>query len=292
MIVPHEAGGATDVVARLIANKLSNAFGQPVVVENKPGAAGITGADMVAKSPKDGYTISMFAATHAINATLFKKLPFDPVADFQPIAMAASYAYLFVVNKDFPAKSVKDFVDIAKAQPGKIAYASGAIGAPGHLGMEILANTLGLKLIHVPYKGSAGALRDLAAGTVPLMFDPIGSSLPLIRDGRIRALAVSSLERSKLLPDLPTMEEASGIKGFSIPSGWIGFWAPAGVPMDIITKFNGAINVALKEKDITDKLDSIGYKPEGGTPERYGQVLRTDIPIWGAVVKSSGTVMD
>lgn len=285
-IVPQTAGSATDTVARAIAVKLAERFGQPVVVENRAGASGIIGAELAAKAPPDGHTILIVSATHTVNPSLRHSLPFDPVKDFAPVTLATSQSYMLLAHPSLPAKNVKELVALAKARPGQIDYAATGIGSLGHLAFELLNVTAGIKLSLVPYKGVSPALTDLLGGHVSVLFLTVVSSTPQVRAGRVRGLAVSGAKRSPIAPDIPTIAE-SGFPGFEV-SGWYGILAPANTPAAIVTRLNSEIVAILRSPEMRERLAADGSEAVGGTPQQFGDQLRSEIAKWGKVVSAAG----
>ena len=291
LIVPFPPGGTTDILARSVGNELTKSLGQPVVVENRSGAAGNIGADAVAKSAPDGYTLLMgTVGTHGINSGLYAKMPYDAVKDFAPITIVAAVPNMLVLHPSVPAKTVKELIDLAKANPGKITFASSGAGTSIHLSGELFKTMAGVDILHVPYKGSSPALTDLVGGQVNIMFDNMPSALPLVKGGRLRAIAVTTSKRSATMPDLPTMAEA-GLPGFDA-SSWFGVLAPAGTPKDIINKLNAAIVKALGTPEMKDKLSSQGAEPIGNTPEQFATHIQSELVKWAKVIKESGAKVD
>jgi len=290
-VVPAAAGGPTDLTARLIAQEMQKALGQPVVVEPKPGAGGNVGADAVAKSAPDGYTILMATiGTHAINQTLYKSLPFDPVKDFAPVTQVVQYPLIFVVNPSVPAKNVKEFIEYAKANPGRLNRASGGSGTSMHLSGELFRSMAGLDLPHIPYKGSAPALNDLMGGQVQLMFDSMMTALPLVKAGKLRALGTTGTERSSAAPDVPTIAE-QGMPQFSA-AGWIGVVAPAKTPPEIVAKLRNAVVAALKTPQVSERLTSQAAEIVGSTPEEFGAFMKAETAKWAIAVRASGATVE
>jgi tripartite-type tricarboxylate transporter receptor subunit TctC len=291
LIVPFPAAGTTDFLARILGQELTKAWGQQVIVDNRPGAGGNIGSDLVAKSAPDGYTLVMGAVgTHAINASLYKKMPYDTVKDFAPITLIAMVPNILVVHPAVPAKSVKELIEYAKANPGKLNFASSGNGTSVHLSGELFKTMAGVSMTHVPYKGSAQALPDLLGGQVQLMFDNMPSMLPHVKAGKLRALAVTSSKRSPAMPDLPTIAEA-GVAGYEA-SSWFGVLAPAGTPSAIVTKLNGEIVRILGLPEIKERLSSQGAEPVGNSPEQFAAYITAEMTKWGNVVKVSGAHMD
>jgi tripartite-type tricarboxylate transporter receptor subunit TctC len=290
-VVPYPAGGPLDTVARLLAQKVGEAVKQPVVVDNKPGAGGNIGADIVAKSPPDGYTILMGAvATHAINPTLYASIPYDPVRDFTPITQVASTPNVLVVNPAVPAHDVKGFIAHAKANPGKLNFGSGSTGSAGHLAGELFNTLAGVKMTHVPYKGAAPAMQDLLGGRIDLMFDNLASSLAQVRAGKIRALAVTTAGRSALAPELPTIAE-SGLPEFDV-STWFGVFAPAGVPREVVERLHAEFTRALAAPEVREKMLALGAEPVGNRPDEFAAFIRREAEKYARLVKASGAKVD
>jgi len=291
LVVPFPAGGPADVAARMLAQKMNEDWGQPVIVDNRPGAGGNIGADFVAKSPPDGYTIVMGAvSTHAINVTLYSKLPYDPIKDFAPITLITSVPNVLVVHPSVPARNVKELIALAKARPGALNFASGSTGSAGHLAGELFKAMAHVDMVHIPYKGAAPAVVDLMAGQVSLMFDNLASALPNIRAGRVRALAVTTLRRSPMLPELPTISEA-GLRGFDVAT-WFGVLAPAGTPPEIVTKLNAEIVRILRTPEMKERLATLGAEPVGNKPEEFAAFIKAEIPKYARVIKASGARAD
>lgn len=291
IVVPFPPGGATDILARAIGAELQKAFGQTVLIENKAGAGGNPGADMVAKSPPDGYTLVMATVgTHGINMSLYSKMPYDAVKDFEPITLVAGVPNLLVVHPSVAAKNVAELTALAKAQPGKLNVASSGNGTSIHMAAELYKLMAGVDILHVPYKGSSFALTDLLGGQVQLMFDNMPSALPHVKAGKLRALAVTSPKRSSALPDIPTMDE-EGLKGFDATS-WFGLLAPAGTPKDIIAKLNAAAVKALATPEMRERLASQGAEAVGNTPEQFAAFIKAEIEKWAKIVKASGARVD
>jgi tripartite-type tricarboxylate transporter receptor subunit TctC len=290
-IVPFPAGGPLDIVARAIGQELSKSWGHPVIIDNRPGAGGNIGADLVARAPADGYTILMGAvSTHAINVTLYDKLPYDPIRDFAPVTLITSVPNVLVLHPSVPAKTVHELIALAKARPGQLNFASGSTGSAGHLAGELFKTMAGVDMVHIPYKGAAPAVVDLLAGHVSLMFDNMSSALPNIKAARVRALAVTTLKRSPLLPQLPTISEA-GLRGFDI-STWFGIFAPAGTPSDIVAKLNAETVRILNTREMKERLLMLGAEPVGNTPDEFAAFVRLEIQKYAKVIKASGAKAD
>lgn len=296
IVVPFAPGGTTDILARAVAPELSKAFGQPFIVENKGGAGGNLGADMVAKSPGDGYTLLMgTVGTHGINTSLYAKMPFDPQKDFAPITLVAGVPNVMVVNAEkaraMNLNSVNDFIKYARANPGKLNMASSGNGTSIHLAGELFKSMTGTFMLHFPYRGSSPALLDLLAGNTDVMFDNLPSSMPHIKAGKLKALAVTSAQRSAALPELSTVEEAAGLKGFEA-SSWFGLLAPAGTPADVVSRIQQETAKALNVPAIKEKLLAQGAIPSGNTPQEFAKFIDSEIRKWAQVVKVSGAKVD
>ena len=296
IIVPFAPGGTTDLLARAMAPELSRAFGQSFIVENKTGAGGNVGADAVAKAPADGYTLLMgTVGTHGINVALYDKMPFDPVKDFAPITLVAGVPNVMVMNtekaKALGINTVADFVKYAKANPGKLNMASSGNGTSIHLAGELFKSMSGTYLVHFPYRGSGPALLDLVGGTMDVMFDNLPSALPQIKGGKLKALAVTSAQRSAVLPDVPTIEEAGKLKGFDA-SSWFGLLAPAGTPPDIVNRIQQEVAKSLSSPAVKEKLLAQGAIPGGNTPQEFSKMIAAEIKKWAQVVKASGAKVD
>ena len=290
-IVPQAAGSATDTVARILAAELSKDLGQQLIVDNRPGGALTIGLDLVAKSPPDGYTIGMGPiGALAITRHMVAKLPYNIERDFQPIALVARGHLLLAVSPKLPIHSVKELIDYAKRNPGKLTNASSSNGSPGHVGGELFKYMTGTEIVHVPYRGGAPAISDLIAGHVDLMFESLQTMAPFARDGKVHALGVSGAARSPAFQDLPTIAEA-GVPGYLAPT-WTGVIAPAGVPRPIVDKLNAAINKALTSEAFKEKFAQIGDEPVGGTPEDFVATIKTDSAKWSDVVQRSGAKLD
>jgi tripartite-type tricarboxylate transporter receptor subunit TctC len=289
-IVPQAAGSATDTVARILAAELSKELGQQVIVDDRPGGALTIGLDLVAKSPPDGYTIGMGPiGALAITRHMVAKLPYNIERDFQPIAMVARGHLLLAVSPKLPIYSVKELVDYAKKNSGKLTNASSSNGSPGHVGGELFKYMTGTEIVHVPYRGGAPAITDLIAGHVDIMFESLQSIATFARDGKVRALGVSGAMRSPAFPDLPTIGES--VPGYLAPT-WTGVIAPAGVPKPIIVKLNAAINKALTSEAFKEKFAKIGDEPAGGTPEEFAATIKADSAKWEEVVRRSGARLE
>lgn len=291
MIVAFNAGGATDIIARIVSQKLSDSLGQSVVVDNRPGATGIVGTEMVAKSPPDGYTLLMVTAgTHAINASLFKNLPYDPVKDFVHINWTAVAPNVLIVNNSVPATNVQELIKLAKEKPGQLTFGSAGSGSTLHLSGEEFKYMAGIDITHVPYKGGAPAMTDLLGGRLTMMFDSISQAVPHIKAGKVRALAVTGAKRVAALPDVPTIAEA-GVTGYN-SNAWFGVVAAANTPKDIVAKLNAEINKALTDPEVKEKLVSLGTEPIGGTPEQFTAHVKAEVVKWAKIVEVSGAKVD
>jgi tripartite-type tricarboxylate transporter receptor subunit TctC len=291
IVVPFAAGGTTDILARALAQKLTEALGQSFIVDNRPGAGGNIGAELVAKSAPDGYTLLMgTVGTHAINPSLYKVMPYDHVKDFAPVVLVAGVPNVLEVNPSVPVQTVAELIAYAKANPNKLNFASSGSGTSIHLSAELFKSMTGVQMQHVPYKGSAPALQDLVGGQVQLMFDNLPSSLALIKAGKLRPLAVTSTTRAAVLPDVPTVAEA-GVPGFEA-SSWFGLLAPAGTPPAIIAKLNAEANRWLSSPDAKEKLLAQGANAAGGSPEDFARHIAAETIKWAKVVKDSGAKVD
>lgn len=291
IIVPFPPGGGTDIIARETSQRVAKATGWTFVVDNKPGAGGNLGVDAVAKAPADGYTIVLGQSSNlAINPTLYAKLPYDPQKDLAPIVLLANAPLVMVTGTPKPYKTLADAVNAAKAKPGQLNFASPGNGTVAHLTSELFQKAAGIKTQHVPYKGAAQAMTDVIGGAVDLYMSSVPTLLGHIKQGKVRALAVTSARRVDDLPDVPTINE-SGYKGFDAVT-WFGLLAPAGTPKDVIAKLNAEFNKALKQPELNKRLADEGADPAGGTPEQFAALIKDDIPRWGKVVKESGAKVD
>jgi tripartite-type tricarboxylate transporter receptor subunit TctC len=286
-VVPYTGGGITDVVTRVVTQKMQAALGQPIVVDNKPGANSIIGADLVAKSAPDGYSIVTVIAAHAANATLYQgKLPFDPVKSFIPLSLAGIAPLILTANNNFPAKDVKELIAYAKANPGKVNFGSSGIGAAAHLTTELFKQTAGIDMVHVPYKGTAPALLALQANDIQILVDVPSTLMPHVRGGKIKALAMFSGKRVQGAAEVPTFAEAGGPPLES--STWVMFLAPAGTPREIVNRLSQEAHKAINESDIKTRFNEIGIEPVGGTPEQASQFLAAEIAKWAKVITAAG----
>lgn len=291
IIVPATAGGLTDIIGRAMGQRLSEAVGQPVVIDNKAGANGIIGMEALAKAAPDGYTLGVgYSATLSINPGLYTKLPYDAAKDYAPITAAISLPLMIIAHPSVPAKSLSELIALGKSQPGKLAYGSAGIGATGHLSMELFKTLTGVDFTHVPYKGNAPAYADLLAGQVQLMFGDVPGSMAYVKAGRVRAFAITSEQRSALLPEVPTVREA-GLSGFESTIVF-GFIAPAGVPQDIIRRLNSEMVKVLREPAFVQQFADKAAEVVPTTPEGYAELIRRETAKWAQVIKASGAKAD
>jgi len=290
LIVPYPPGGPTDIVARVIAQKLSTQTGQQFIIDNRPGAGGNTGAEAVARSPADGYTLLVATTAHAINPSLFKTLNYSFTKDFAPVSQLTSGPLVVVVNTALPVKSVAELVALAKADPGKLNFASSGNGQSTHLAAELFNATAGTQIKHVPYKGSAPALTDTIAGQTQVMFDTMLSAMPFVKGGKLRALAVTSAKRSPAAPDLPTVAE-SGLPGYEAIA-WNGLLAPAGTPRDVLAKLSAELRTAMDAPDVRERFEAQGFSAAWTTPEAFASFITGEVDKWSRVVKVSGATVE
>lgn len=290
LVVPFSAGGTTDIVARLIGQRLGPALGTQVVIDNKPGANGIMGSEVVAKAPPDAHTLVIVAPGHASNVTLYKKLPYDTLADFEPIILLLTQPSMLVVHPSVKANSTADLLKLAKASPGNVTYASGGNGSSQHLAAAMFADMAGLTLTHVPYRGSAPAEADLLGGQVNVMFASMVSVLPQVKNGRLRALAVSSDKRSAAAPDLPTVAEA-GVPGYAAVA-WAGLLAPKGTPPQAIAQLNAEVTRIMNEPEVKERLAGLGADFSPNSPKDFDQFIRAEITRWGDVIRRANLKVD
>jgi len=287
MIVPYPPGGGTDIVGRIVAQKLSEALGQQVVVDNRGGATGSIGAELVAKSLPDGYTILMGnIAPNAINVSLQPKLPYDPVADFAPVSLVAITPNILVVHPSLPVKTVKELVALARARPGQLNYPSAGVGSSSHLAGELLAILTGIRIVHIPYKGGGPAMIDTISGEMQMMFATMPAAMPHVKSGRVRPVAVTTTQRSPTLPELPTVSE-TGVKGYEA-STWYGVLTPARTPRPVIDRLHGETVRMLAAPDVRERLGSQGFEPAGSTPEEFAAYIKSEIAKWGKVIRTAG----
>jgi tripartite-type tricarboxylate transporter receptor subunit TctC len=290
LVVPIAAGGSTDIVARALGRQLSELWKQSVVIDNRPGATTIIGTEMVARSPADGYTLLVTLAPFTVNPGLHAKLPYDTLADFAPISLLNTTPLALVVNPSVPARSVRDLIALARAHPGKLNFGSAGAGGSNHLAGELFNTMAGVRMVHVPYKGNAPALVDLAGGHLDLIFNGVLSALPLIASGKLRALAVTSRERSTALPEVPTVSEA-GLKGFEAVA-WVGLSAPARTPPAVLERISADVVKVVRTPEFSERLRQDGSNPVGNTPDQYAAFVRDEIDKWGKVVKFAGVKLN
>jgi len=291
LVVPFPPGGGADNLARAIMPKVSHALGRPIIIDNKPGAGGNVGAELVAGAPPDGYTLLYGTnGTHSINQALYRNLRFDPIKDFTPVSRMTEIAAMLVVNPQLPVLTTTQLIRYAKANPGKVNFASAGNGTTSHLSGELFRTMAGIDIVHIPYRGGAAALADLVSGQVQMMIDVMPNVYPLAKDGRIRGIAVSTAVRFPGAPELPTISE-SGVAGFE-SSAWDGVLAPAGTPEPVVAKLNAAIRIALADPELVETLKSRGARPVAGTPQEFAQHIVESTRKWAAVVKASGARID
>ncbi|MDB5923962.1 MAG: hypothetical protein JWN13_2898 [Betaproteobacteria bacterium] len=288
-LVPFPPGGATDVFARILGQKLNDALAQQLVVDNRPGAGGNIATELVARSPADGYTIIMVGPNHAVNVSLYQKLPFDPIADFSPVTQVASVQTFLVVHPSLPVRSVKELIALAKSKPGELNYGSGGNGAPGHLAGEMLKMLAGIQMVHVPYKG-VGSIIGLVRGDHSVEFNNLISVGAQIKEGKVRVLAVGDSKRTAVMPDVPTVAEA-GVPGFEMVQ-WFGVLVPAATPKPAIGKLHGEMVKALRLPDVKQRFHQLGAEPVGNTSEEFAALIRSEIIKWAKVVKTAGIRLD
>lgn len=289
-IVPYPPGGGTDVIARIVQNRFQTALGQPIVIENKGGAGGSVGTEMAAKSAPDGYTVLFTLSSHTINPAIFPKLNFDTLKDFEPVGLVASLPQILVTGTQFPANTVAEMTAMAKAKPGTVSFASVGNGSPGHLAGELQALRTGVQLTHIPYRGGGPAVTDVMGGQVPTLWVSIPAAAQFVKTGKLKALAVSTVKRSAAFPNVPTMQEA-GIADFEVDS-WYAMFVPAKTPRAIIERLNKALNEVVSDPEIREKLLAQGAEGVGGTPERLGQTVATEVPKWIKLAKDANIKAD
>jgi tripartite-type tricarboxylate transporter receptor subunit TctC len=289
-IVPYPPGGGTDVIARIVQEPLSKELGQQVIIDNRGGAGGSIGSALAAQSPSDGYTVLFTLSSHTINPAIYTKLPFDTEKDFSSVVTVASLPQILVANPNFPAKTVKEVIEMAKAKPGSISYASVGNGSPGHLAGAMMATDAGVEMTHIPYRGGGPAVTDVIAGQVPLLWVSIPAAAQFVKTGKLKALAVSTVKRSAVFPDVPTMVE-SGFKGFEVDS-WYAMFVPAKTPQAIIDRINKATVNVLAQPDVKEKLLGQGAEAVGDTPAQLSGVVKKEIAKWKQVVKSANIKVD
>ena len=290
LVAPFSPGGATDVLARIVGQKVSERIGQPVVVENRVGAGGNIGAEQVAKSAPDGYTLLMGGVPHAIGASLYTKLGYDMVKDLTAVAEVASFPSVLVLHPSLPAKSVKELIALARARPGQLNFGSAGNGSPNHLALELFDTMAGVKMTHIPYKGAGQVVGDLLAGQLQLASMGLPVAMPHVQSGKLRAIALTGTTRSPLLPQLPTVAEA-GLPGFDVTS-WYGVFGPAALPKEIVARLNSEIGAAITAPELTERLNALGAEPAVKTPAAFAQYVRDEIVKWAKIVKESGAKLD
>ncbi len=286
MVVPYTPGGYTDYMARTVSQKLSEALGQTIVIENKPGANGVIGADAVAKAPPDGYTFGTVIAAHAVNATLNPKLPFDTLKHFTYVSLMSVAPLIMVAHPSTPANNVQELIALAKAKPGELNFASSGIGAAAHLTMEMFKSRVGINMVHVPYRGTSPALQDIIGGRVNVMFDVVGSLMPHVRAGSLKSIAVTAKDRMPAAPEVPTMVEG-GVADF-VSGTWAGVIAPAGTPKEIVNRVSSEIQRILRDPAMREQLSKLGYEAVGSTPAEYETFFREEVARWAKVIKDAG----
>ncbi len=290
LVVPWAPGGGIDNLGRVVGEKLAESLGQPIVIENRPGAASSVGTAFVAKAPADGYTLILSNTTHSINATLYRTLAYDSVKDFAPVVFMASSMGVLVVYPAFPAQGPKDLVAMAKAKPGTINYGSAGNGSIQHLAGELFKSMAQIDLVHIPYKAGGTVAVDMMSERVAVYFPPVAQIMPMISSGKLRPLAVTGLQRSPLMPNVPTVAE-SGMPGFEVID-WYGIQAPAGTSPEIVARLNAAVNRVLATPEMRERLRPRGYEIAGGTPAQFGQLVQSDIGKWAGIIKASGAQLD
>ncbi|HQP67742.1 MAG TPA: tripartite tricarboxylate transporter substrate binding protein [Quisquiliibacterium sp.] len=290
LVVPSVAGGILDTVARTIATKMSEEFGQQVIVDNRPGAGGVIGSDLVAKAPADGYTLVKLATSHAINPSIYSRLPYDTLRDFAPVTQTVNLNNLLVAHPSVPANTLRELIALAKARPRTITFGSAGNGQSNHLSGELLKSMAGIEITHVPYKGSAAALTDVVAGNVSMMFVDILSALPHVKAGRLKVIAATGLTRPQAAAEVPTLHE-SGLPGFN-GNSWLGLAAPAGTPKEVVAKISSTVAKILQSPDVRESFLARGVEPVGSTPEQYGAFIEAEIPRWGQAARASGAKVD
>lgn len=290
LVVGFPPGGATDVVARTLGQKMSEAFGQPVVIDNRAGAASNIASEHVAAAPRDGYTLLMGTISLAINGSLYRNLPYDALKDLAPVSQVTSAPFLLVLHPSVPARNLKDFIALAKARPGQLQFGSAGNGSGAHLFAEMFRSMAGINITHIPYKGAAPATTAVLSGEIPFMFDNIVTTLPLAKAGKMRAIAVTTLARAAAAPDIPTVAEA-GVPGYDANS-WFGVFAPTGTPPAVIARVHGELIKILKAPDVRERLASFGAEPVGTDPAQFATFFRNEVAKWGKVVRESGARVD
>lgn len=289
VIVPYTPGGITDVVTRTVSLEMAKALGQSFIVDNRPGANSILGVDMVSKAAPDGYTVGTVIAAHAANKTLYPKLPYDPIKSFEHVSLLGTAPLIMCASNSLGANSVKDFVELAKAKPGALSFASSGVGAAAHLTTELLMSTMGIRMVHVPYKGTAPALQDLMGGQVSVMMDTPSSLLPQVRAGKIKALGMASEKRAAVAPEVPTLTEG----GVPVVGGtWVGMLAPAGTPKAIVNKLAQEAGAAVRRAEIKERFLQLGIEPVGNTPAEFTKFLNDEVAKWAKVIKDADVRID
>lgn len=289
IIAPFAPGGGTDFIARLMAQKLTESLGQQVIVDNRPGAGGTLGAELGVRAAPDGYTLTMLAASYPVNPSLYK-LNFDPANDITPIIQIAKGPFLVVVHPSMPVKNIKDLIAIAKRKPGEINYATSGQGSIVHMATELFASMAGIRMNHIPYKGTGPALTDTMAGQTTLLFGSIAATMPQVKTERLRPIAVTTAKRIPALPDVPSIAE-SGVPGYDV-SNWHGLIGPKNLPRPIVDRVNGDVNKIIRQKDMEERLQADGVAPSGGTPEQYGEIIRREIDLWKTVAAQAKVKLD
>jgi|OpeIllAssembly_1097287.scaffolds.fasta_scaffold20817_2 tripartite-type tricarboxylate transporter receptor subunit TctC len=290
VIVPYPPGGITDVVSRIAAQEMNREFGQNVIVDNRPGANSILGVELVAKATPDGYTLGTVIAAHAANQTLYPKLPYNSVTSFAQISLIGTAPLIMCVTNSLPATNVKEVIAIARAKPGQLSFASSGIGAAAHLSTELLMSMTAIKMVHVPYKGTAPALQDLIGGQIQVMFDTVSSMMPQARAGRIRAIALAAAERSGAAPDVPTFIE-SGVPGY-VAGTWVGMHAPAGTPASIAGSVSAAIAKGVRRPEVRERFQQLGIDAVGNTPAEYTAFLKDEVAKWAKVIREANVKLE
>jgi tripartite-type tricarboxylate transporter receptor subunit TctC len=291
MLVGFAAGGGTDATARLFAQKLSEAFGQNVIVDNRPGAGGNIAADILAKAVPDGHTLLMTVAAHAVNASLYSKLPYDPIKSFAPVSLVAAAPNIITAHPSVTARSARDLVALAKSKPGQLTYGSAGNGTTMHLTMELFSSMAGIQLVHVPYNGGGPSTIAALAGQTQLLSSSLPTALPHVRSGKLQVIGVTSSERTPLAPDLPTIAESAGLPGYEVKE-WYGILAPAGTPAPVINKLNAEIERLLQDRAVRERLTTLGFEPTRNTPAQFAALIKSDIGKWEKVVRAAGVRLD
>ena len=290
IVVPFAPGGGTDLTARLVGQRVSERTGQPVVIDNRPGAGTMLGTELTLKSPPDGYTFMIASASHAINPSLYRKVNYDPIRDFAPISLAISFPFVIAVHPGVAVRNVKELIAYAKANPGRLTYASSGTGATNHLAGELFKTMAGIDLLHVPYKGGGPAMNDTIGGQVSMIFGTVLETMPQVRAGKLRGLAVSSGKRAAFAPDLPSASE-DGLPGFDV-TGWYAFLAPAGIDRAVLTRLNQEITAALTAPELKEKLLALGAEPWPTTPQKAQEFIAAEVVRWGTLIKGARITAD